>query len=235
LFNVKVNLRYQNISDGKGRTKTNNIVRALHVIVDQQDSDNVSNIFQKIYSFTATEFPLGIIMSFIPHYLRVKPSKHEKIIKWRNKQKSFLGGIESVDRPMSATSWEILHLDKQVETFGTLRKIIMEVRCKQKEDEPLFLSVDTSFFRSNEDIFSFLPRNEAEARTFVSHIVAYFLHKHKEEELRNIFQSEALHRAKQSIWDADKNEIISSSDLYLDQSGEFRMTSTCLTPWVQRT
>jgi hypothetical protein len=90
LFNVKVFLRYQNITDGKGKTHQNNIVRALHVIVDQAQSDMISMLFQKVYSFTATEFPLGIIMRFIPHLLRVKSDKHQKIIKWRNKQKSFL-------------------------------------------------------------------------------------------------------------------------------------------------
>jgi hypothetical protein len=91
---------------------------------------------------------------------------------------------------------------------------------QKKKGESLFLSVDTSFFRSNEVVFSFLPRNEAEARTFVSQIVAYFIHKFDADNLRQIFQPEAIQRAKQSIWDADKNEIISPSDLYLDQSGD---------------
>jgi hypothetical protein len=43
---------------------------------------------------------------------------------------------------------------------------------------------------------------------------------YKGDELRNIFQPEAIMRARQSIWDAERNEIISSADLYLDQSGE---------------
>jgi hypothetical protein len=88
-------------------------------IVDQKESDKISNLFQKIYSFTATEFPLGIVMRFIPHFLRVKQDKHQKIIKWRNKQKCFLEGIEAADRPMTATSWEILHLDKYVDFILT--------------------------------------------------------------------------------------------------------------------
>jgi hypothetical protein len=36
--------------------------------------------FQKIYSFTATQFPLGISMRFIPHVLRVNSNKVAKII-----------------------------------------------------------------------------------------------------------------------------------------------------------
>jgi hypothetical protein len=196
------------------------MVRALHEVVDQKESDNISNLFQKIYSFTATEFSLGIVMRFIPQYLRAKADKHQKIIKWRNKQKCFLEGIESADRPMTATSWEILHLNISVKKFGTLRKNIMEISCKKKQEESLFLSVDTSFFRSNEVIFSFIPRNEAEARSFVSNIVTYYIQKYNEEQLRNIFQPEAIQRARQTIWDADKHEVISAADLYLDQSGE---------------
>jgi hypothetical protein len=94
-------------------------------------------------------------MRFIPHLLRVKSDKHQKIIKWRYKQKSFLEGVESIERPLVATSCEILHLDKEIEGFGTLRKNIMEISCKNKIEESLFLSVDTSFFRSNEVLFHF--------------------------------------------------------------------------------
>jgi hypothetical protein len=96
----------------------------------------------------------------------------------------------------------------------------MDIISKQRPAEPLFLSVDTSFFRSNEVIFSFLPRHEAEARMFVSNVVPYFKHMVDEEILRHVFQQEALDRASQSIWNADLKEVISSSDLYLEQSGE---------------
>jgi hypothetical protein len=51
-------------------------------------------------------------------------------------------------------------------------------------------------------------------------MVSYFRHKYHVEGLRNIFQPEALTRASQSIWDADKQEVISPADLYLDQSGD---------------
>jgi hypothetical protein len=111
---------------------------------------------------------------------------------------------------------------KEFPRFGTLRKNIMEVTCKTKKEEPLFLSVDTSFFRSNEVLFSFLPRNEPEARNFVAQMVSYFRHKYNADGLRNIFQHEALTRASHSIWDADKQEVISPADLYLEQSGEIQ-------------
>jgi hypothetical protein len=220
LYNIKVNLRYQNISEGKGPTNQENIVRALHVIADQTEVDYVTAQLQKIYSFTTNEFPLGIVLRFIPHTFRVKQDKLPRIIKWRNRQRSFLQGIENQTKPMSATSWEITQLDAYVEGFGTLRKNLMKVMSKVNQKDPLFLSIDTSFFRSNEVIFSFLPRNESEARMFVTNVVPYIQHKYDIVGLKDIFQQEALQRASQSVWNADSQEILSQSDLYLEQSGD---------------
>jgi hypothetical protein len=100
LFGFKVNLRYQNIAEGKEQTQQDNMVRALHIIVDQKQADQVSNRLQKIYSFKAMEFPLGIVLRFIPHALRVKADKTPKIIKWRSRQKTFLQAIEDPTKPM---------------------------------------------------------------------------------------------------------------------------------------
>jgi hypothetical protein len=177
LFNICVHLRYQNISEGKGPKNQENTVRALHVIANQTKVDFTTSKLQKIYSFTTTECPLGIVLMFIPHIFRVKHDKLPRITKWRNRQQSFLQGIENQTKPMSATSWEITQLDAHVNGFGTLRKNLMKVMSKVNPKDPLFLSIDTLFFRSNEVIFSFLPRNESEARMFVSKVVTYTQHK----------------------------------------------------------
>jgi hypothetical protein len=121
---------------------------------------------------------------------------------------------------MSVTSWEIMQLDENIKIFGTLRKHTMTIMSKNKPSEHLFLSVDTSFFRSNEVIFSFLPRHETEARMFVGNIVPYFQHKYNEATLRDIFLHNAILRASQSIWNADLQEVTSPADLYLEQSGD---------------
>jgi hypothetical protein len=121
---------------------------------------------------------------------------------------------------MSATSWEVLALDKEVEGIGTLREEIMAKKSKIRKDEPIFLSVDTTFFRGNEVIFTFLPRHETEARAFVTNMVPYFLHKFKNVKIHAIFQEQVLERAKQTIWNADTKEVVTQSDLYLENSGE---------------
>ena len=76
------------------------------------------------------------------------------------------------------------------------------------------------FFRSNEVIFTFLPRNEAEARTFVTNIVPFFLHNFHEDLLKEIFQSEAINRAKSLIWNAETREIESADDAYMNNTGD---------------
>jgi hypothetical protein len=115
----------------------------------------ISNMFQKLYSFETTVFPLGIVMRFVPHILKVGPDKKNKIITLRSRQASYLKAIEDPDRPMSAISWEILALDKELNGIGSLREQLMAIKSKIRTNEKIFLSVDTSFFRSNEVIFTF--------------------------------------------------------------------------------
>jgi hypothetical protein len=221
-YGLKTNLRYQNISEGKGQTLQENIVRALHVVVDQKEADQASVLLQRIYSFQESVFLLGIVMRFIPHVQRVKSDKLPKIIKLRNRQKSFLQAIENSTKQMSATSWEILQLDTNIKDFGTLRKNLMSITSKQKPSKHLFRSVYTSFFRSNEVLFTFLPRHENEARMFVANIVPYFMHNHNLDTLKDIFQREALIQESQTTWNAELQEVTSPSDIYLEQSGDIQ-------------
>jgi hypothetical protein len=146
--------------------------------------------------------------------------KDKKVNKYRSRQDTFLKAIENKDKPMAATSWEIIALDVESYGVGTLRKQIMAIKSKVNAGNALFLSVDVSFFRGNEVIFSFLPRHETEARAFVSNIVPYFQHKYKTLNMHDFFHPDAIQRANQSIWDADGEEVLTSSDLYLDQSND---------------
>jgi hypothetical protein len=82
------------------------------------------------------------------------------------------------------------------------------------------LSFDTSFFRSNEVIFSLLPRNEQEARSFVANMVPFYYHQYGELLLQDIFEKEALERAKERHWNNETLEVISPDDYYLDKSGD---------------
>jgi hypothetical protein len=215
---IQVTLRYQNIVTGKGKTPSNQIVRALHVIARQNEADKVSSVLREVYSFTAATFPLGIVLRFIPHVFRVSKEKITKIMRLRARQETFLRAIENTPRPMNATSWEILSLDTKTDTFGSLRQQIMKVKSQEKPDDNLFLSADTSFFRSNEVIFTFLPRHETEARAFVTNIVPYFVHQFGELTVQSIFQSEAIKRAKAVLWNAETREIETQDDRYLESS-----------------
>jgi hypothetical protein len=85
-----------------------------------------------------------------------------------------------------------------------------------------FLSVDTSFFRSNEVIFTFLPRHEMEAREFVSNLVPYYFHKNKNVKLHQIFHPEALERASETLSNEETEEVVTSIDLYLDSSDNIK-------------
>jgi hypothetical protein len=96
----------------------------------------------------------------------------------------------------------------------------MDIRSCKNETEYIFLSVDESFFRKNEFIFTFLPRHEQEARTFVANLIPYIRHKHPKVCLSTVFVQEALSRNESNIWNADTQEILSSSDLYIDQNME---------------
>jgi hypothetical protein len=95
---------------------------------------------------------------------------------------------------MTATSWEIMLLDTYIRNFGTLRKTLMVIRSKSNNNTFLFLSVDMSFFWSNEVLISFFPRNEHEARSFVTKIVPYFRHKYQLEQIQDIFYHKAIAR-----------------------------------------
>jgi hypothetical protein len=72
----------------------------------------------------------------------------------------------------------------------------MSIKAKSNKNEYLFLSVDVSFFRSNEVCFSFLTRHEQDVRTFVTNIVPYFRHKHHIDQIKDIFYQEALEQKK---------------------------------------
>jgi hypothetical protein len=172
------------------------------------------------YGKISPSFPLGIVMRFIPHIFRVKRDKFQKIVQLRARQNTFLTAIEDPVRPMNATSWEILTLDTNRDTFGTLRSRIMDVKSRDRPNDKLFLSVDTSYFRSNEVIFTFLPRHETEARAFVSNMVPFFLHSYAEDIIANFFHSDAIMRAKAVNWNAETREIESADDVYLNNGGD---------------
>jgi hypothetical protein len=187
-------------------------------VVNKEQAEKISIILQQIYSFKVDQFPLGIIMRFIPHISKVSIKKEPTLTKWRNKQKLFLESIQDPRRPMMTRTWEINDLNsKQIDEYS-LKKVLMEVKSNENQNEYLFLSIDISFFRKQEVLFTFLPRHENEARGFVTNIIPYIRHRFPNHNISNMFVQEAIERNKDSIWNADTQEIVSSADIYLDQS-----------------
>jgi hypothetical protein len=124
-------------------------------------------------------------------------------------------GMEG-NRSLSATSWEIVVLDQKKEPYDSLRKLIMGVESKRLIGEHLFLSVDVSYFRSNEVLFSFLPRHEHEARDFVANLVPFMINTYPGEAVKSFFHPEAIDRAQNSFWDSDKQEVVTIFDKYME-------------------
>ena len=166
------------------------------------------------------KFPLGIIMRFIPHISKVSIKREPTLSKWRYKQRLFTESIQDPSRPMMTRTWEINDLDNDNNFQPSIRKILMEVKSQDNDNEYIFLSVDFSFFRKKEVLFTFLPRHETEARGFVTNIIPYIRHRHPTLPINHIFVKEAVERNRDSIWNADTQEIISSADLYLEQTSK---------------
>ena len=217
LYNIRVQLRYQNIAIHK-QTKNTEPIKALHIVVNKEYADKISLILQQIYSFEVTKFPLDIIMRFIPHISKVSIKRETTLSKWRDKQRLYLESIQDPSRPMMTRTWEIQDLDGIQHNQISLRKLLMEAKSIEFPSEYLFLSVDISYFRKHEVNFTFLPRHETEARGFVTNIIPYTRHKYPDYQIEKVFLQEAIDRNKDSIWNADTNEIVSSADIYLEQS-----------------
>jgi hypothetical protein len=171
LYNIQVQLRYQNITLGK--SKEGETVHALHIVVNKDQSEKISMMLQQIYSFEVTQFPLGIIMRFIPHISKVSITREPTLSKWRDNQRLFLESIQDPSRPMMTRTWEIQDLSEEFTFQPSIKKLLMNVKSIEFPTEYLFLSVDTSFFRRKEVNFTFLPRHENEARGFVTNIIPF--------------------------------------------------------------
>ena len=218
LYNIQVHLRFQNIALNKSNKDMAETVKALHIIVNKDQAEKISTILQSIYSFSVEHFPIGIIMRFIPHISKVSVKKENTLSKLRTKQRLFTESIQDPSRPMMTRTWEIQSLDAELQDHTSLKKTLMEVKSIENDKEYLFLSIDISFFRKQETIFTFLPIHENEARSFVTNIIPFIRHKFPSANIEKVFLQEAIERNKDSIWNADTQEIVSQADIYLEQS-----------------
>ena len=96
----------------------------------------------------------------------------------------------------------------------------MDIKSIDNDTDYLFLSIDVSYFRKQEVLFTFLQRNENEARTFITNLIPFIRHKFPDIDMENTFLPEAIERHRDSIWNAETQEILSPEDLYLDQTAD---------------
>jgi hypothetical protein len=209
---VKVSFRFSAVTLDRNAQREELKVRALHVWTPGGlEFQQTKEVIQSIYSSHATEFPLGIKMRFVPSNLRIGADRINKLKKLRRRQEIFLHEIEN----SSARTWEIVSLDTNIAEQPTLRTLLMKLKTKDGQFN-LFLSVDTAYKKSDLVIFTFLPRHEDEARTFITTLVPYMINKFKNFFMTEYFTQEACERANESEWDPIQEQVITKDDKYID-------------------
>jgi hypothetical protein len=212
-FDIKVSFRFSAISFDRGFIPDDHKIRALHIWAPGGNHfAKTKEIIQEIYSSTSIIFPLDIKMRFVPNSTRIGLERIEKLKKLRRRQSVFLKAIES----SNARSWEISLLDTKLDDIPPLRSLLMDVKTNEGTSR-LFLSVDNLYKRNDIVVFSYLPRHEEEARSFISTLVPYMINKYSNTRISEFFTVEACERAQECEWDDKANQVISKDDRYVDQ------------------
>lgn len=212
LYGIEVAFRYSLIAVDNNPSKVENQVRALHIVAPAgRPYDKAKEVMQEVYSSVAVNFPLGIPLRFIPTAARVGRDRILKIKILKQYQKDFGKAIEK----NLGKSWEVLNLDEPSGTMPSLRSVIMSTKSMVEPATNLFVSADVAYNNSELVLFSYLPRFEDEARFFVSNLVPYILNTHGDE-YATYFTRDAISRSKDTEWDAEKREVISKDDKWID-------------------
>jgi hypothetical protein len=211
---IKVSLRFAVITVDRTPVHESQQIRALHVWAASAQIDTVKQTLYNTYRRGSTDFPIDIKMRFIPMADRFGGDldRLEKIRKLRSIQGTFLQMVEA----NNLRSWDIMTLETPSGELPSLRQLIMSERSKDDVSQ-LFLSVDYAYKRSDLVIFTFLPRNEKEAKTFVNNLAAYMIFKYQSNpEITSYFTPEACNKTKNVEWDPINNMIITIDDKYID-------------------
>ena len=135
-----IECRWRIISLGRsGPMKDEDKVQAIHLMVDAQIRDGAEEDLQGLYSSSASKFPLGVTMRFVPiHDRHTSPRIAQKCRELWARQRNFAANMGRCQ------SWEIASLDSKGRRHGnTLRELIMFVfRSARNPARKLFHSVD---------------------------------------------------------------------------------------------
>lgn len=214
MFNIQVDFRFAAITTDRAYKMSTNPIRALHAwIPDDKTFRKTKAILQQTYGSKATTFPLDIKLRMVPMLKPYwDPERIMKIKKLRSRQGSFLKAIATTN----CRSGDIMNLEAPTGGLPALRSLIMSERTKD-DSGPIFLSVDYAYKRDDLVVFSFLPRNEREARELVTNLAAYMILKYKSNPaIYEYFTPDAYDMIEDAEWDEDNQRLITSDEKYLD-------------------
>jgi hypothetical protein len=137
------------------------------------------------------------------------------------------------DRLCSSLTWELsanLVLNKPKPVSGlTLRQLILDIPSQLMASKPLFHSVDRTWHSQTGITLTFLPENEANARSFVVGLIPYIKVTHSSWFLK-FFSEDAQLRHLHSICDKETRQAYLDEEAELDGflagDDEFNMTDS---------
>jgi len=207
---IRTNDRYR--KDTEDNTKQ---TFALHLEGPSNPARIIRQKLAKWYGSKAKIFPDGTKMRLVPPF--------QSIISFNCKTKySSLVALQAALSEMLCTSstWELsvnLILDKPEPTTGfTLHQLILSIPSQIMSTKPLFHSVDRTWRSSNGITLSFLPENEADARSHVAGLIPFIKASHSHWFLK-FFSEEAQLQHLHSKWDEKTRQAYSAEEAELDE------------------
>jgi hypothetical protein len=168
------------------------------------------DILSTWYGSKATAFPDAVRMRLIPPLDVLSDANcQENYGSALAKQASF------VSKMGKGSSWELtsnLILNKKEPSTGiSLRQLIMSIPSSQHPNYPLFHCVNRGWKEGSTIVFHFLPKNESEARMYISGLIAY-LHATALPWYLELFKPIARARSQGTTWDPTTKQLTSIMD-----------------------
>ena len=212
---VKAGIRFRTISvKSSVKLKASQLVKALHVEVDERFLDRDKKRLQALYSAeSAGPFPLKRKFRLVPQIQALtSPNSLAKADRSRIRQAAFLANVTRV------TNVDIGVLDFfDFSLGGTLRDLIMSISKQDNPDKGLFVSVD-KHFTGQGVMFCFTEDNHDEAKACINGMLPFLqsmLDPNLHVQIEKCFTPEAVLRSASCKWDAENRCVVSIEDAQL--------------------
>jgi hypothetical protein len=214
-------MRWRRISTGQQKPNTSGAF-ALHVEAYAPVATSIKADIRRLYGTSATTFPLGIKMRFVPEYRAGQISLNQKIAVLRNRQERFLA------LTMSVHYFQTSVLDRTDVAFGeylTMRNAIMSIVHPQDTNSPnpkkLFHAVNPHWHDPNAICFTFLRAYEDEAREYIVGLLPFLYtiagNATHCQRLHDFFSFHAVEFAESNRWDVTNHRLITAEDEQVDE------------------